>query len=51
MMLEGQIIEESLLPEFMQQMKILLKEAWSSDVIRLISTCIVNTLPKGITST
>ncbi|KAJ3373009.1 hypothetical protein HDU91_001442 [Kappamyces sp. JEL0680] len=47
MMLENQIIDQSIIPDMLQHMKILLREAWSGDIIKLICTSIINTLPKG----
>ncbi len=47
MMLESQIIDESIISEFMNIFKIILKVAWSSDIIKIISTSIMNTLPRG----
>lgn len=48
MMLENQIIDASIIPEFLQQLKIVLKAAWSGEVIKFVSNCVMNTLPKGI---
>jgi hypothetical protein len=47
MMLENQIIDSSIIPEFLQLLKIVLKAAWSGDVIKFVSTCVMNTLPIG----
>ncbi len=48
MMMEFQIIDQSIIPDLLQHMKTLLKESWNGDTIKLVCTCILNTIPKGI---
>ncbi|KAJ3259318.1 hypothetical protein HK103_002516 [Boothiomyces macroporosus] len=45
-MLNSQIIYTSLLPDLMQYLKIFTKYAWSPEIVKVLGTFILNTLPK-----
>ena len=46
LMFENQIIDQAVVPDLVQHMKILLKGNWNHDIIKTICTFLINTLPK-----